>query len=260
MPGGVATRQANKILSDVDTVIPATDRTGYPWMLVGTAFDYRARLFFEPGFNFEKTVAFHLGPVFCRNTAELLRSAGESLTPDQRADDDYLARLCMIAAHLEGVSRSGGMIGTWLSEAELMAPEQVIERIPGEVVDDLTRLSQKLEAAFSDQMPDHIISNPTFGRIELNISADGDLILDGCLVDIKTTIDARVSREMLHQLVCYALLDHEDRFGIRNVGLYMARQGVLITWPLQELLLLLGGKNTDLEKLRAAFEEVAHQL
>ena len=35
---------------------------------------------------------------------------------------------------------------------------------------------------------------------------------------------------MLHQVVCHALLDREDRFTIRQTGLYMARRGTLITW------------------------------
>ena len=62
----------------------------------------------------------------------------------------------------------------------------------------------------------------------MNIGADGDLILDDCLVDIKATVNPKVSQVMLHQAVCHALLDREARFSIRKTGLYMARRGRLL--------------------------------
>ena len=104
-----------------------------------------------------------------------------------------------------------------------------------------------------------VVSNPIFTHPELNIAADGDIILDDCLVDIKATTSAKVSRVMLHQVVCYVLLDKDDVFGIRKVGLYMARQGALVAWPLPELLMLLGENNTNISLLRTMFEEAAHQ-
>ena len=78
-----------------------------PWMLVGTELDYRVRLFFELDCKFENTVA--LGrmergmvsrPGFSQ-TAELLWFAGMGVDAEQREDNDYLAQLCSIAAHLE---------------------------------------------------------------------------------------------------------------------------------------------------------------
>lgn len=41
----------------------------------------------------------------------------------------------------------------------------------------------------------------------------------------------RIAR-WLFQLLAYAWLDEVDRYGIRNVGLYLARHGVLLIWPL----------------------------
>ena len=79
------------------------------------------------------------------------------------------------------------------------------------------------------------------------------------LVEIKATVSPRVRRVMLHEAVCYALLDREDRLGIRKVGLYMARQGTPIVWSMPELLMLLGAYTTDLGVLRARFEEAARR-
>ena len=57
MAGRAAGRSTNKILSALDTTMPEGEGQGYPWMLIGTAFDYRVRLFFESEFNFEGTMA-----------------------------------------------------------------------------------------------------------------------------------------------------------------------------------------------------------
>ena len=265
MPSKSAARTANKKLSDFDTALPPGERENYPWMLVGTAFDYRARLFFEPALNFEDTAALGrvwrgmMAPAECHNTAELLWFAGSGLTPERRADDDYLARLCVVAAHLEDVYRRG-VVGEWLLEAEKMTPERVMEAIPDALAGDVTQMAKKLEGVFLGRMPKCVISNPILRHADLNIGADGDLILDDCLIDIKATVSAKVSQAMLHQVACYALLDREDRFRIRKIGLYMARQGALIAWPLPELLMLLGANDTDVGALRALFEKAARQL
>ena len=265
MASKAAARTANKMLSTFNTTLPEGEHRDYPWMLIGTAFDYRVRLFFEPGFNFEDTVA--LGRVprgmvsipGCENTAWSLWNAGVGLTPEQRENDDYLGRLCIIAAQLEDVWRRG-VVGEWFLEAEQMTPEQLVESIPDAWANDIIQMVKKLEFAFSDRMPKHIVSNPVLGCSDLKIGADGDLLLDDCLIDIKATVNAKVSQAMLHQVVCYTLLDREDRFAIQKTGFYMARQGALIVWPLPELLMLLGTNNTDIGMLRTLFEKAAHQL
>ena len=141
-----------------------------------------------------------------------------------------------------------------------MTHDQLLESVPDVWTNDISLMTSKLALAFKDQMPKRVVPNPVLGRSDLNIKADGDLILDDCLIDIKATINAKVSQEMLHQLVCYALLDIEDKLAIRKVGLYMARQGALIVWPLPELLMMLDSKSTDLSVLRTMFEKAAHQL
>jgi hypothetical protein len=71
--------------------------------------------------------------------------------------------------------------------------------------------------------------------------ADADWIAAGLLVDVKATATPeKVSREDVHQLVCYALLDYDDRYGIERVGWYFARAGWLVSWDLDEFLGLLG--------------------
>jgi len=51
---------------------------------------------------------------------------------------------------------------------------------------------------------------------------------------LKTTkaLDAAALRSALLQLVGYCLLDYDDTCGVRQVGVYFARQELLRTWPL----------------------------
>ena len=103
-----------------------------------------------------------------------------------------------------------------------------MESLPNAWADDVTGVAKRLDSAFSERMPERIVSNPVLGNPDRNIGADGDLILDDCLVDIKATVNPKVSQAMLHQVVRYSLLDREDRFSIRKTGLYMARQGHIL--------------------------------
>ena len=66
--------------------------------------------------------------------------------------------------------------------------------------------------------------------------ADGDLILDGCLIDIKTTIKPIITKLYLYQIIGYALLDYDDTHKIHKLGLYMTRQNELLEWTVSELL------------------------
>jgi len=67
--------------------------------------------------------------------------------------------------------------------------------------------------------------------------AEGDLMVGDTLLDVKTVINLRNRdsiRRWLYQLLAYAWLDTSDAYRIRNVGLYLARHGVTITWPIEE--------------------------
>jgi hypothetical protein len=75
---------------------------------------------------------------------------------------------------------------------------------------------------------------------------------------IKTS-DAERSTRWLWQLIAYAWLDTADRYRIRNVGLYLARHGALITWDVNELAdRLLSGR--DRTAARQEFRAVARKV
>jgi hypothetical protein len=112
------------------------------------------------------------------------------------------------------------------------------------------------------------IAGPAF----VNHWADGDLLLTGpagsTLLDVKTvvrTADESRTTRWLWQLLGYAWLDVADRYRIRTVGLYLARHGLLLTWPLDDLTRKLlgcgdGGGDGEGEAARAEFRTLATRV
>lgn len=82
-----------------------------------------------------------------------------------------------------------------------------------------------------------VFLNPTFGQAsELVGGADADLIIDGCLIDIKTVKEPDV-KKVWRQLVGYGVLadiagDEDDIFPrIEELGIYFSRHGQLWKIP-----------------------------
>ena len=81
--------------------------------------------------------------------------------------------------------------------------------------------------------------------------ADADLIVDGCLVELKVTSKPLPELWWLRQLLGYVLLDYSDVHQLRAVGLYLGRTGAFLRWDLGDVLkLILGGDHVDLNTLR----------
>ncbi|GCE51082.1 hypothetical protein EI42_04934 [Thermosporothrix hazakensis] len=84
--------------------------------------------------------------------------------------------------------------------------------------------------------------NPSFGASALVQGADVDLILDDCMIDIKTTQYLRVKREYVDQLLGYYLLYRlggiagaPEQHAINSFGIYFARHGRLYRFPVAQL-------------------------
>jgi hypothetical protein len=58
------------------------------------------------------------------------------------------------------------------------------------------------------------------------------------------------------QILGYVLLDYDDAFGIDQVALYLARQGLLISWPIEEYIAKLADRPSSLTDARAALREL----
>ena len=172
-----------------------------------------------------------------------------------RAAEEELARFCYALALYEECRRMGLRGGVSpLDRLPLGADvADVLALAPGAALDDLSALVSVFhDSELAAWLGRPVVANPTLAGAGLVGGADGDVILGRFLVDLKVTTQP-FERWWAYQLIGYALLDLDGRYALEEVGLYHARVGALITWPLQELLEEAAGLPVDLGGLRADF-------
>ena len=141
---------------------------------------------------------------------------------------------------------------------------ETVEELLAAVPDDWVRDAAALGAAFSLQYEawrgSDAVLNPKFsGSTDIG-GGDADLIIDGCLWDIKTTTQGAKSIH-IYQILGYALLDYADEFAIERVGLIFPRQDTQVSWRIGELIERLSGRDDlRLPELRERFREVCGEL
>ncbi|GAC1405264.1 MAG: hypothetical protein NVSMB49_24490 [Ktedonobacteraceae bacterium] len=172
-----------------------------------------------------------------------------------------LARYCYVLALFEQVFRAGRSAAFQGSPLVLPAPKQSVEAllaIPLDVyVDDIRQLSTLFFDQFQHLLSLPTILNPNFAGSKDVGGADADLVIDNCLVDIKTSVASKIAADYLYQLVGYLLLDYNDNLKMNAAGIYMARQGMLFTWSVSDFVQQLTGESTaNLAALREEFRIV----
>ena len=97
--------------------------------------------------------------------------------------------------------------------------------------------------------------HPTFARSDLVGGADADLIVDGCLVELKTTAEVGLTSAIVRQLIGYVLLDEHDTYNIERVSILFARRPQALSWNADELMERCGAKRPlNRERLRHDME------
>lgn len=191
--------------------------------------------------------------------SDLLSAAPE---PSER-----VIRLHYIQSHFEDIYRGGRPPGPELTNAATF--EELLDSVPQEAVDDITvmtTLARPVWEPWTELPAERKIFNPLMPS-EHNIPADGDAVIGGMLLDVKTTIrPERMGKGEVYQLAGYLLLDTLDEYAMTACGLYMARQGVLVSWSVPRFLsLLTGAEMTEeaafarLRELRAEFSEMTQK-
>ena len=249
--------------------------------LGGTAIDYRIRYYFaaEPRTNRPSVAALGLEAAealgglppeqlacyqdFLESHDRYVRALKPQRRRLERADEEELNRRCVVLAlfdqfyRLAYSSHISIFDETWLHRAPLdplSIPEQ-------DWIDDLCRMSEAFYVAMRERLhePHHL--NPSFeGSVDVG-GADGDIIVGRTLIDIKATKNPTDdSKQNLYQLLGYVLLDYSDRFGLKKLGLYLARYGVSIGWTIEEFLEQIGAPHSleqHREELRALLQSGA---
>jgi hypothetical protein len=156
-----------------------------------------------------------------------------------RDDEERLCRFCYVLALYDEIKRNpvAAWAGTPLLNLQAMAGvDDMLALCSRVAAADIAEMSRAFVFSQSRLLAGRAVLNPHFSH-----GGDGDLIVDGCYIDIKA---ARVPKrpsptEWPWELLGYALFDAEDTFEIRSVGLYLARQAQLVTWSLEEFMSML---------------------
>lgn len=258
------TKETNRQLRTATTLRLPDHTPSHVYATLGTALDYRIRYYF-PIAPKEQLIAWQGGMnlhIWVMEEAEgvadvdpvweLIEAFFDSLEailariqPYGRRlpaiEEELLARYCYVLALFEILGRSGWTPDSPYTELALVLAEkrnvEELLAIPqGEWVQDLCEMSWLFYDACSDLLSQPAVLNPTFDGSHDVGGADADLIVGGCLIELKTSINPTVQSWWLRQLAGYVLLDYNDVYGSNTVGLYMARQGMLFTWTVEDFL------------------------
>lgn len=259
-------QECNRQMAGATTIRPESKVEAHVAGLIGTAFDYRLRYYFgvthpKDFIAWEGMLSIG-GPeqnlfvdffVSLTNVLEQLQPVGKLL---ERKQEHLLTRYCVVLALLEQMFRSHQAFFT--SPLFKPSPKRSVPELlaiaEDHWVNDLCALSWAFYEEHGCLLTQHAVLNPKFDGGRDVGGADADLVLGNCLVDIKATINPKLTTKMLYQLLGYALLDYTDRYRIREVAIYFARQQKLVRWSLEDLIGTLAGDYAlPLNELREHF-------
>ncbi|HXW93977.1 MAG TPA: hypothetical protein VEK33_25725 [Terriglobales bacterium] len=204
--------------------------------LVGTAFDYLLRFYLEklnPGTKSGPWIADSGLEILLANSDRARARVAMRLMAE--AKERYNA---FLKSTRTGPSPALIKATLWLASFDVVFRAGLLDlRLPTRVQDVLVKDLQKMLSLVPKEhfrAKKRCVLNPTFGRGSLLVGgADGDLIIDDTLVDIKTTKHLTFEREFFNQLIGYYVLsciggiDDCARGKITHVAIYYARYGVL---------------------------------
>ena len=277
-------REAQRMAQALGLTNLATSRTvvvppaGIDAARTGTAIDFRARMAIG-GFDLNDSTAAQgvlMMPALATDSengahrTRVLTEAFEFATQivEGSPSEEELDCASFLLAHCEQVFRAGTAALDGSSGDALDAARDGVSfalQIDEPALSDLRALMEvnahqldKWRASMGDGERTNL--NPAFVGSALVGGADADWIVGDTLFESKAYAKVSVPtlRTFLRQLLGYVMLDLEDAFHIRRVGVWLPRQGVTRTWSLSRLL---GGDPEDiLPKLRDGFRTATSGL
>jgi hypothetical protein len=171
-----------------------------------------------------------------------------------RAKEDELCRLCYAMALLDEIAPPRELTpGALLAGLPKNATaDDLLALADDESVDDLRAMAWLFYETQRRLLRGKETLIGWFVEGERHVHADPDLIVDGCMIEIKTAVDPRHIKKPSWpwQLLAYALLDYSDRYKLESVALYLPRQGLLVDWPLDEYASMLAGRDVSVAQAR----------
>lgn len=209
--------------------------------MTGTAFDYALRVILKARFPQSKEfmwisqqavmIAQASGEFEADTIATLMEIVEYSKTVfARRKFIDEFAIACINLANIDVYVRTGSM------------PKNIPYHPTREEIDDVLDMCKLAKDAFP--LPQHwCLLNPSFGKAaELFKGADPDLVIDGALIDIKTTKNLLRYSDHIFQLVGYIICAEIDggvgqqNVEINRAGFYFARHGLLELWDVEDII------------------------
>lgn len=90
------------------------------------------------------------------------------------------------------------------------------------------------------------------------IGTSADVLIDDCLLDLKTTVHPRLPQLWVDQLVVYLSLSYSSCASIHEANFYLVRQARSVTWRTEEFVARLSPTQlVDLVTMQERFRQVA---
>lgn len=143
----------------------------------------------------------------------------------------------------------------------------MLEQAENAAVEELTQLKEVADKHLFPAVTDSFVLEASFDY-SAQINAEADLITEGLLLDIKTSLATKnkagarpdtLKNTDIYQLLGYALFDDSNKYNIERLGLYSARYGTLVKWPLEHILALASGRDFSLQTGRQDIRNLLHK-
>lgn len=239
--------QVKSCMTAATTIKPGTGPTQPPWSQIGMAISYRLGFALgEMSIGLASMGAAEAQSVRCGRHVGLFDELSLYLKDVQRQpsddkSDDEMARICWALALYETIFRAPSGIDSPLwTLGEKSQLNDLLDLAHPAWISDINAMNAAAESALVEPFKDVPAGARRFGPAFLGSGdvggADADFLLGSCLIEVKATVQTSCEKKWIYQIAGYALFDYDDRYGIDEVALYLARQGLLLRWPLADFL------------------------
>lgn len=228
--------------------LPMTPPLSKNYSLIGTAFDYLLR--FRLQYCYPHAVT---KPWVALHAIEILGCdplTGRITDAHLEAQDRTQKIIDEAKQHLAQYLETGNMTKSLIRSALLLAQTDYLYR-SGQLwepygvaneqdIEDLKKLISAVPIMHLKSRSVCLL-NPIFGRSLMVGGADCDLVLDNCMIDVKTVQAFQVKRDYIDQLLGYytlyrlgGVVGMPDGHVIDTLGIYFARHGYLLAFPVSQ--------------------------
>ena len=222
---------------------------------VGTAFDYRLRYLFAAtspmdfvagsgarlmgAFFEDEGILLADQPIpasviesFFHYTEEWVTNCNPVARELSAQEETDLDRICYMLALFEEVRRAGLWPGSPLTSQGVTSLDDLLGLVPAPAIADLALLTKPMYPVWLPLAAKPFVLNPVFeGSTDVG-GADADLIVDGTLVDIKSTTKPNLDKATVYQLLGYLFLDYTNEYQVDELGVYYSRTAELVRLPI----------------------------